>query len=58
MVLSIYPLSQPNVGIRLLYLCSKHLELNKFLFKNLFNGILSFPRMRLLKKACRFQAGF
>lgn len=31
MVLSIYPLSQPDVGIRLLYLCSKHLQLNKFL---------------------------
>lgn len=33
--------SQPDVGIRLLYLCSKHLLLNKFLLKNRFNGILS-----------------
>lgn len=32
MVLSIYPLFQPDVGIRLLYLCSKQLQLNKFLF--------------------------
>lgn len=58
MVVSVYPLFQPDVGIRLPQLPFKRLQLNTFLFLNLYDRILFFPRMRLLKKACRFQAGF